>query len=66
MKKVDYAGSLISLAATISLLIPISWGGTQYAWDSAAVLVPLFLGVALLGLFIWVELKVATLRESGL
>lgn len=59
-KKIDYVGSFLILAGSISLLIPISWwvlrdllnsvergadpfsfarcrGGTEYAWDSVAV-----------------------------
>lgn len=36
-------------------------GGTKYAWDSAGVLAPLILGVALLVAFLVVEIKVAAL-----
>lgn len=36
-------------------------GGTKYAWDSAGVLAPLILGVALLVAFLVVEIKVAPL-----
>lgn len=61
LKKIDVWGCLVGFAASIALLIPISWAGTQYAWSSAAVLVPLLIGVALIGLFIVVELKVAKL-----
>lgn len=42
--------------------VPISWGGTEYAWTSAGVLAPLIIGIALIGAFIWVELR-ATLRK---
>lgn len=38
-----------------------SRGGTKYAWDSAGVLAPLILGVALLVAFLVVEIKVAPL-----
>lgn len=36
-------------------------GGTSYAWNSAGVLAPLIIGIVLLGVFIYVEMKVATL-----
>lgn len=35
--------------------------GTQYSWTSAAVIAPLLLGVALIGVFLFVEFKVARL-----
>lgn len=38
-----------------------SRGGTKFAWDSAGVLAPLILGVALLIAFLVVEIKVAPL-----
>ena len=38
-------------------------GGTEHPWASASVLVPLIIGILSIGLFIFVELKVA-LRES--
>lgn len=36
-------------------------GGTQYAWGSAGVIAPLVIGVILLGVFIWVEIKLVPL-----
>ncbi|KAL7418197.1 major facilitator superfamily domain-containing protein [Mrakia frigida] len=58
LKQVDYWGSIITLGGTISLLIPISWGGIQHPWASASVLVPLIIGFFSIGLFIFVEMKV--------
>lgn len=43
---VDYVGSFLFVASLTSFLIPITWGGTMYAWDSWHTLVPLLLGVA--------------------
>ncbi|PYH94464.1 MFS general substrate transporter [Aspergillus ellipticus CBS 707.79] len=59
IKKMDGWGCLISFVASIAILLPISWAGTMYSWSSAAVLVPLILGIALIGVFIVVEVKVA-------
>ncbi|GLA74677.1 hypothetical protein AtubIFM55763_005923 [Aspergillus tubingensis] len=61
IKQIDGWGCLISFSASIAILLPISWAGTQYPWTSAAVLAPLLLGVALVGVFLFVEFKVARL-----
>ncbi|KAI3030180.1 transcriptional regulator family: Fungal Specific TF [Aspergillus niger] len=61
IKQIDGWGCLISFSASIAILLPISWAGTQYSWTSAAVIAPLLLGVALIGVFLFVEFKVARL-----
>ncbi|WVW82409.1 hypothetical protein I302_104416 [Kwoniella bestiolae CBS 10118] len=61
LKKLDFYGSLLTLGWASLILIALSWGGSQYAWDSAAVLAPLLIGVALLGVFLIVEWKVVSL-----
>lgn len=43
---VDWTGSLLFIVGTTSFLIGITWGGSQFAWDSAATLVPIILGLA--------------------
>lgn len=46
--RIDWVGVVVFVAATTGLLIPITWGGVQYAWDSWRTLVPLVVcGVAL-------------------
>ncbi|KAK2616255.1 hypothetical protein QQS21_000890 [Conoideocrella luteorostrata] len=42
----DYPGSFLFVASATVLLIPLTWGGTQYPWSSWQTLVPLILGVA--------------------
>jgi hypothetical protein len=84
LKKVDYAGCVLTLAFSVLILMALSWsvarrriasrltssnmrfrlafrGGTTYPWDSAGVLAPLIVGLALLGLFIFVEWKLVPL-----
>lgn len=61
MKKVDYYGCLLTLAWATLILVPLSYGGTMYAWSSAAVLAPLILGFAILGAFLYVEWKLVPL-----
>lgn len=48
---IDWAGNVIFVAAITSVLIGLSWAGSLYAWSSFRVLVPLFVGIAGLGMF---------------
>ncbi|KAH7086715.1 major facilitator superfamily domain-containing protein [Paraphoma chrysanthemicola] len=41
LKEVDWIGMFLFLASTTGFLIPITWGGVQYPWDSWRTLVPL-------------------------
>jgi EmrB/QacA subfamily drug resistance transporter len=56
---VDYAGILfVGLGAT-GLTLATSWGGTTYPWKSATI-IGLFVGSTVaLGVFVWVESRVA-------
>ncbi|KAJ5907415.1 hypothetical protein N7495_000097 [Penicillium taxi] len=60
-KQIDYLGCTAMLLSAVLILLPISWGGTQYAWNSAAVIAPLVIGIVSLGVFILVEIKIAAL-----
>ncbi|KAJ5729429.1 uncharacterized protein N7483_003937 [Penicillium malachiteum] len=60
-KQIDYLGCITMIISAVLILVPISWGGTKYAWSSAGVIAPLVLGIVFFGLFILVELKFATL-----
>ncbi|KAL9095161.1 MAG: hypothetical protein Q9165_002417 [Trypethelium subeluteriae] len=44
--KIDWAGIAFFIAAATSFLIPLTWGGVQYAWSSWRTLIPLILGTA--------------------
>lgn len=46
VKRFDWIGSVLFIASTVSLLIPMTWGGVQYSWKSWRTLVPLCIGVA--------------------
>jgi EmrB/QacA subfamily drug resistance transporter len=54
----DVAGAVLVTASLVSLTFAIVRTDTL-GWGSAGVLVPLALGVALLGAFLWVEARVA-------
>ncbi|KAI0122356.1 major facilitator superfamily transporter [Daldinia grandis] len=45
MERIDWLGGFIFTGSAAAFLIAISWGGSQHAWDSAATLVPLILGI---------------------
>ncbi|CAE6423733.1 unnamed protein product, partial [Rhizoctonia solani] len=61
VRKVDFIGSLLSLASVVLILVPISGGGTYYSWHSALVITMLSVGSVLAVLFLLVEWRVAAL-----
>ena len=50
LAKIDWLGSVIFIASTTGFLIPLSWGGVSYPWNSWRTYVPL--SVSSLGLVI--------------
>ena len=60
LRRVDWLGNVIFIAAATSCLIPITWGGVQYPWKSWHTLVPLLIGIAGLVGFTVYEIFVAT------
>jgi predicted membrane channel-forming protein YqfA (hemolysin III family) len=44
LTQIDYLGILLSAAGTILLLVPISGGGSTFAWNSAVVIALLIVG----------------------
>jgi Trk-type K+ transport system membrane component len=34
----DWIGTILSIVLTITLLLPLFWGGNQYAWGDAVVI----------------------------
>ena len=61
LRKLDWYGSVLTLTWAILVLLAFSWAGNQFAWDSPGVLAPLIIGLALLGVFIFVEAKLVAL-----
>ena len=45
LRRIDWLGTVWFIAATTSFLIPVTWGGVQYPWESWRTLVPLIVGV---------------------
>lgn len=59
--QIDYVGSLLTILASVLLLLGLNWGGTTYPWVSAPVLVTLLLGVGFFVVFIIWEARFAKL-----
>jgi EmrB/QacA subfamily drug resistance transporter len=56
---IDIGGAITSVAGIVLLLLALSLGGRQFAWNSPVVLALLSTGVAVLALFLWLETRVA-------
>ncbi|MBV9892858.1 MAG: MFS transporter [Chloroflexi bacterium] len=54
---IDVGGAITSVAGIVLLLLALSLGGREYAWDSPIVLSLLGIGVAVLTLFLWLEAR---------
>lgn len=59
--KMDWLGSFLSALFSIAILVPLSGGGSTFAWHSPTVIALLVVGVLALGAFIFVEARVAAL-----
>ncbi|KAI0637536.1 iron permease [Trametes polyzona] len=58
LARVDWIGNILMAAGTTLALLGLTWGGIHYPWDSAHVLVPLVLGLFLMGLFFVYEITI--------
>ena len=57
LRQVDWVGMVLFLASMTGFLIPVTWGGVQYAWDSWRTLVPLVVSAAgLIAFIVYIEL----------
>ncbi|CAG8575960.1 10981_t:CDS:2 [Ambispora leptoticha] len=55
LKRIDWFGILVVVLATVALLLPLSWGGDKYAWNSPIIIVLLIVGGLLFILFGYIE-----------
>ena len=58
-RPIDYGGVVTSIGGIVLVLLGLSWGGREYAWDSPLVVGLLLTGVAMLALFLWLEGRAA-------
>lgn len=59
LQKVDFIGTILFVGSATSFLIPVTWGGVMYEWNSWRTLVPLLVGIAGLISFVFYEGYVA-------
>ncbi|KAF9735758.1 hypothetical protein PMIN04_010506 [Paraphaeosphaeria minitans] len=59
LKAVDWLGSLTMVAGTVMVLLGLEFGGITYPWNSATVICLIVFGVITIGLFFFVEHRVA-------
>ncbi|KAI8074951.1 major facilitator superfamily domain-containing protein [Gongronella butleri] len=59
LKRIDYLGTLLILAAALLFLLALNFGGQIYPWNSAAVIAPLVLSAVLIVAFALVESRFA-------
>ncbi|WP_433411969.1 MDR family MFS transporter [Microtetraspora malaysiensis] len=57
--RIDYLGALLLTVALVALSLVAGWGGTQYAWGSAPILVLGLIGLAALAVLLLVERRAA-------
>ncbi|MCJ1470642.1 hypothetical protein MMC07_009288 [Pseudocyphellaria aurata] len=57
ISQIDYVGGFLSISGMLLFMAGLQWGGYQYAWKSAHVLVPLLLGAFLIIAFLIWEMK---------
>ncbi|OBZ65418.1 putative transporter C3H1.06c [Grifola frondosa] len=55
LERVDWLGNFIVISGITLAVIGLTWGGIHYPWDSAHVLAPLIIGLALTCLFFLYE-----------
>ncbi|KAJ1803791.1 hypothetical protein LPJ75_005778, partial [Coemansia sp. RSA 2598] len=57
LRRIDFIGILTIVSGIVLLELGLTWGGKEYAWNSAAVATTLVLGIVLLVIFVGVEWK---------
>jgi len=56
-RTIDYLGAALLTSAVAALLLVTTWGGSQYAWISAPIVILAFAGIVLMALFAVQELN---------
>ncbi|KAI1098290.1 putative efflux pump antibiotic resistance protein [Jackrogersella minutella] len=57
LARLDWGGMVLFTAGATLFSLPLSWAGSMYPWDSWRTIVPLIIGILLLGVFTWYESK---------
>jgi EmrB/QacA subfamily drug resistance transporter len=56
---IDYIGTVLLTAGVSALVLVTTWGGNDYAWDSAVIVGLAAASIALLAAFVWQERRAA-------
>ncbi|KAJ5168933.1 uncharacterized protein N7482_004527 [Penicillium canariense] len=56
-RQLDWTGMLLFSIGCITFVLPLSWAGTLYMWSSWRTILPLLIGVLLLGAFAFYEAR---------
>ncbi|KAI9203463.1 major facilitator superfamily domain-containing protein [Polychytrium aggregatum] len=59
LQRIDYLGSLVLISAVICLLLPVQYGGGDWAWNAPQTIALFVAAAVLTGLFIFIEFRVA-------
>jgi len=60
LRSLDYLSIVLLIVAIVMILLGLNWGtDAKYPWNSATILVLLLVGLAVGGMFLWNEVKVA-------
>ena len=59
LREVDWFGGFLSTAGIVLFMTGMQWGARQYEWSSVTVLMPFFMGSALIAAFFVWEIKFA-------
>jgi EmrB/QacA subfamily drug resistance transporter len=57
--RVDWAGAVTLVLGVVPLLLALSWGGRDYLWASQQIVSMLMVGVAMIGLFLYLQTRTA-------
>lgn len=55
LKRIDFIGNALFIAASVSVLIALGWAGSSYPWSSSHVIAPLIVGFVGLAVFLVYE-----------
>ncbi|KAH9918459.1 iron permease [Fomitopsis serialis] len=55
VRRIDWLGTFLVIAATTACVVGLTWSGVQYSWGSASVLAPLIIGLVGMAAFITYE-----------
>ena len=57
VRRLDWPGLIVLCPSIICLLLAMQWGGTEFSWSSARIIVLLVLSALLLGVFLLIQWK---------